>query len=178
MDIDRGNDTSFNVLEVHQFGIQDENGSKVEISSNGVEEPWFLNRTMCYNKFFSPFKIRRQIVNSELQVLIHRSDGLFGFIMMPLQEKQQLLIIKVLPVNFDLMLDNVLLKLLDLFELVLVMFNLSVVEESSAFFRELCLLLFLWPIINWKYLMGKTCKPLDQAKGLIRTGSITLEIYF
>ncbi len=56
---------------------------------------------------------------------------------MALQDKEQSLVIKELSVVFDFMFVNVIIELFDLFEFVVVMFDLSEVEKSSALFAWL-----------------------------------------
>ena len=56
---------------------------------------------------------------------------------MALQDKQQSLVIEELSVVFDFMFGNVIVKLFNFFEFVVVMFDLSEIEKSVALFSWL-----------------------------------------
>ena len=68
---------------------------------------------------------------------------IFGFVPVPLKEEQKALLIKVLLIVVDFVFRYVFVEFIDFFALVLVMFNLPVIEETASFFPFLRFLLFL-----------------------------------
>jgi len=72
---------------------------------------------------------------------------------MSLQEKQQPLVIKVLLVIVDLVFSNVFMELLNLLAFVLIVLNLSEIEEASSFLALLRFLFFFYVAQN--LLLGK-----------------------
>jgi hypothetical protein len=81
---------------------------------------------------------------AESEVVAHGFEGLLGFVGVGLQEEEEALVAVELLVVDDLVLCHVLVELSNLLALVLVVFDLSVVEEPRALLRELRLLLLVW----------------------------------
>ena len=81
---------------------------------------------------------------AEGEVVAHGFEGLLGFVGVGLQEEEEALVAVELLVVDDLVLCHVLVELSNLLALVLVVFDLSVVEEPRALLRELRLLLLVW----------------------------------
>jgi hypothetical protein len=77
-------------------------------------------------------------------VIVKGLDGFFGFIAMGLQEEKEALFIKVFPIVLDLILGDVLMEFMNLFLLILVVFDMSIVEESASLLALLRFLLFLY----------------------------------
>lgn len=76
-------------------------------------------------------------------MVAHGLEGLLGLVGVGLEEEEEPLVAVELLVVDDLVLRHVLVELPDLLPLVLVVFDLSVVEEPGALLRELRLLLLL-----------------------------------
>jgi hypothetical protein len=69
-------------------------------------------------------------------------NGILGLVSVGLEEEEEPLLIKVLSVVFDLVLGHVFMEFVDFFSFVVVVFNLSIVEEATSLFALLCFLLF------------------------------------
>lgn len=80
-------------------------------------------------------------------------EGVFGFVPMPLQKEQEPLLVKELSIVVEFVFSDILVKLVQLFAFVLVMFDLSEKEEAGAFFALFGFLFFL--CIAHRVLLGK-----------------------
>lgn len=63
---------------------------------------------------------------------------------MGLEEEKEALFIKVFPIVLDLILGDVLMEFMNLFLLILVVLDMSIVEESASLLALLRFLLFLY----------------------------------
>jgi hypothetical protein len=78
---------------------------------------------------------------------------IFGFVAVALKKEQEALLIKKLFVIVDFVFRYVFVEFIDFFALVLVVFNLAEVEETTSFFSLFRFFLFL--CIAKKVLLGK-----------------------
>jgi hypothetical protein len=69
-------------------------------------------------------------------------NGILGLVSVGLEEEEEPLLIKVLSVVFDLVLGHVFMEFVDFFSFVVVVFDLSIVEEATSLFTLFCFLLF------------------------------------
>jgi|JI9StandDraft_1071089.scaffolds.fasta_scaffold223824_2 hypothetical protein len=69
-------------------------------------------------------------------------NGILGLVSVGLEEEEEPLLIKVLSVVFDLVLGHVFMEFVDFFSFVVVVFDLSIVEEATSLFALFCFLLF------------------------------------
>lgn len=56
VDKDWCNDPRLDIFEINEFGIEDKDGSEVEVSSHRVEKAWFLELSKKIRWAFRPFK--------------------------------------------------------------------------------------------------------------------------
>jgi len=88
-------------------------------------------------------------------MIVHGLYGLLRLIMMSLEKQQEFLIVKILPVDINVMLNDVLLKLFDLLKLVFVVLDLSIIEKPGTLFSLLGFYFFYWKLLEKIYLKGK-----------------------
>lgn len=69
-------------------------------------------------------------------------DGILGFVSVGLEEEQESLLIKVLSVVLDLVLGHVFMEFMDLLSFVVVVLDLSIVEEATSLLALFRFLLF------------------------------------
>ena len=91
------------------------------------------------------FKIGWNVVLPKLSELFHGLEGLFWFVLVSLEDKEEPLVFEEFSIVLDFMFGDVLLELVHFFELVFIVFDLTEVKEPGSFFTYFCFLfLFYW----------------------------------
>lgn len=80
----------------------------------------------------------------ELSEVLHSLEGLFGLVLVSLEDKEEPLVIEEFSIVLDFMFDGVLFEFLHFFEFVLIVFDLAVVNEPGSFFTWLSFLFLFY----------------------------------
>lgn len=90
------------------------------------------------------FEIGWNVVLPELSEVLHSLEGLFGLVLVSLEDKEEPLVIEEFSIVLDFMFDGVLFEFLHFFEFVLIVFDLAVVNEPGSFFTWLSFLFLFY----------------------------------
>ena len=86
-------------------------------------------------------------------MVVHRLQSILGLVSVALEEEQQTLLVEEFPIVLDLVLFDMFVELVEFLAFVVIVLNLAVVEEATAFLALFCLLLLLW--VGSRALLGK-----------------------
>jgi len=136
VNVNGGKGCSFDVFHIEQCSVEDQNRSEVFVSTARVEESFS-------EKVFHFRDVDRKEGLSELKMAVHGLKSVLGFIAVGLKEKKKALIVEVLLIILDLVLGNIFIELMRFFPFILIMLNLSVIEEPASLLALFCFLLFL-----------------------------------
>ena len=100
------------------------------------------------------FEIGRNVVLPELSEVFHSLEGLFGLVLVSLEDKEEPLVVKEFSIVLNFMFGDVVIEFLHFFEFVLIVLNLTVVKEPGSFFAGFCFL-FLFYLLVLSLLDGK-----------------------
>ena len=108
---------------------------------------------MNYDQIVSFLERNGQELQLKLNVLNHRLESLFGFILIPRQKEKYPLLIKIILIVTNLLLGTILVELLEFSLLIIIMLYLSIEIESGSLFFKFSLLLLIY--IHSDLLLGK-----------------------